>query len=74
MKFILERDTRRRKTINILKSLTDKVATKKGASITVVLWLVLMIGISAGPKLGDYKVTISSPYLMKPNPLSHKIN
>ena len=43
--------------MNVLKSLTDKVATKKGAWITVVLWLVLMIGISAGPKLGDYKVT-----------------
>ena len=43
--------------MNLLKSLTDKVATKKGAWITVVLWLVLMIGISAGPRLGDYKVT-----------------
>ncbi|MBM4761693.1 MMPL family transporter [Bacillus sp. B15-48] len=43
--------------MNLLKLLTDKVATKKGAWITVVLWLVLLIGISAGPRLGDYKVT-----------------
>lgn len=47
----------RRTTMNFIKSLTDRVATKKGAWITVILWLVLMIGISAGPKLGDYKVT-----------------
>mgnify|MGYP001175444308 FL=1 len=40
-----------------LRLLTDKVATKKGAWITVALWLVLMIGLSAGPRLGDYKVT-----------------
>ncbi len=43
--------------MNFIKALTDRVATKKGAWITVALWLVLMIGISAGPKLGDYKVT-----------------
>ncbi|HWL25934.1 MAG TPA: MMPL family transporter [Ureibacillus sp.] len=43
--------------MNFLKAITDKVSTKKGAWITLVLWLVLMIGISAGPKLGDYKVT-----------------
>ncbi|NLY79520.1 MAG: MMPL family transporter [Lysinibacillus sp.] len=39
----------------MIKALTDKVATKKGAWITVVLWVVVMIGISFGPKLGDYK-------------------
>lgn len=43
--------------MNFLEALTDKVATKKGAWITVIVWLVLMILISAGPKLGDYKVT-----------------
>ncbi|CAG9622719.1 MMPL family transporter [Sutcliffiella rhizosphaerae] len=43
--------------MNFLRSFTDKVATRKGAWITVVLWLVFMIGISAGPRLGDYKVT-----------------
>ena len=57
MRIILKGVMERRKTMNLLKSLTDKVATKKGAWITVVLWLVLMIGISAGPRLGDYKVT-----------------
>ena len=43
--------------MNILKSLTDKVATKKGAWITFIIWLIVMIGLSAGPKLSDYKVT-----------------
>ncbi|MDM5299990.1 MMPL family transporter [Bacillus pumilus] len=43
--------------MNLFKSLIDQVATKKGAWITVVIWLVFMIGISAGPKLGDYKVS-----------------
>ncbi|NSL52852.1 MMPL family transporter [Calidifontibacillus erzurumensis] len=43
--------------MNFLKSLTDKVSTKKGAWMTVVIWLVLMIVMSAGPKLGDYKVS-----------------
>lgn len=41
--------------MSIIKRLTDKVATKKGAWITVVIWLVLMIVISFGPKLSDYK-------------------
>ena len=43
--------------MNFLQKLTDKVATKKGAWITVIAWLVIMILISAGPKLGEYKVT-----------------
>ena len=43
--------------MNFLQKLTDKVATKKGAWITVVAWLVIMILISAGPRLGEYKVT-----------------
>ena len=40
-----------------LHGLTDWVSTKKGMRITIIAWLVLMIGISAGPKLADYKVT-----------------
>ncbi len=43
--------------MNFLQKLTDKVATKKGAWITLVVWLVVMIGISAGPMLSEYKVT-----------------
>jgi len=43
--------------MNILKQFTDKVSTKRGAWITLVTWLVVMIFISAGPKLSDYKVT-----------------
>lgn len=39
-----------------LHPITDWVSTKKGMWITIVLWLVLMIGLSAGPKLNDYKV------------------
>ncbi|MGM9945057.1 MAG: MMPL family transporter [Lysinibacillus sp.] len=41
----------------LLHPITDWVATKRGMWITIIAWLVLMIGISAGPKLGDYKVT-----------------
>ena len=43
--------------MNFLQKLTDKVATKKGAWITLIIWLVLMIGLSAGPLLSKYKVT-----------------
>ena len=43
--------------MNFLKTITDKVSTKKGAWITLILWLVIMIGLSGGPRLGDYKVT-----------------
>jgi putative drug exporter of the RND superfamily len=43
--------------MNFLQKLTDKVATKKGAWITLIVWLVLMIGLSAGPLLSEYKVT-----------------
>lgn len=43
--------------MNFLRTITDKVSTKKGAWITIAIWLVIMIGISAGPRLGDYKVT-----------------
>ena len=40
-----------------LHAVTDWVSTKKGMRITIVAWLVIMIGLSAGPKLNDYKVT-----------------
>ncbi|RBP96019.1 RND superfamily putative drug exporter [Cytobacillus firmus] len=39
----------------LLHSITDWVSTKPGMWITIIAWLVLMIGLSAGPKLGDYK-------------------
>lgn len=41
----------------LLHPITDWVSTKRGMWITIIFWLVLMIGLSAGPKLGDYKVT-----------------
>ncbi|WP_455661496.1 MMPL family transporter [Pradoshia sp.] len=40
-----------------LHTVTDWVSTKKGMRITIIAWLVIMIGLSAGPKLNDYKVT-----------------
>ena len=40
-----------------LHTVTDWVSTKKGMRITIIAWLVLMIGLTAGPKLNDYKVT-----------------
>ncbi|MGX6443905.1 MMPL family transporter [Neobacillus sp. K501] len=40
-----------------LYPITDWVSTKRGMWITIIAWLVLMIGLSAGPRLGDYKVT-----------------
>ena len=42
---------------SFLRPITDWVTTKRGMWITIITWLVVMIGISAGPKLGDYKVT-----------------
>ena len=41
----------------LLFPLTDWVSTKRGMWITIIAWLVLMVGLSAGPRLGDYKVT-----------------
>jgi putative drug exporter of the RND superfamily len=41
----------------LLYPITDWVSTKRGMWITIIAWLVLMVGLSAGPKLGDYKVT-----------------
>lgn len=40
----------------MLYSITDWVSTKRGMWITIIAWLVLMVGLSAGPQLGDYKV------------------
>ena len=42
---------------SFLHKVTDWVSTKKGMRITIIAWLVIMIGISAGPRLTDYKVT-----------------
>lgn len=42
---------------SLLQRITDWVSSKRGMRITIIAWLVLMIGLSAGPKLGDYKVT-----------------
>lgn len=41
----------------LLHPITDWVSTKRGMWITIVVWLVFMIGLSAGPKASDYKVT-----------------
>ena len=43
--------------MKILRFITDRVATKKGAWITLIIWLLLAIGLSAGPQLSDYQVT-----------------
>lgn len=40
-----------------LYPVTDWVSTKRGMWITIIAWLVLMVGLSAGPRLGDYKVS-----------------
>jgi putative drug exporter of the RND superfamily len=42
---------------SLLRPITDWVTTKRGMRITLIAWLVLMIALSAGPKLSDYKVT-----------------
>lgn len=41
----------------LLVPITDWVSTKRGMWITIIAWLVLMVGLSAGPRLGDYKVS-----------------
>lgn len=41
----------------LLYPITDWVSTKRGMWITIIAWLVLMVGLSAGPRLGDYKVS-----------------
>jgi len=40
-----------------LYPITDWVSSKRGMWITIIAWLVLMVGLSAGPRLGDYKVS-----------------
>ncbi|OCS91051.1 MMPL family transporter [Caryophanon latum] len=40
-----------------LHPITDWVSTKRGMWITIIAWVVLMVGISAGPMLSEYKVT-----------------
>ena len=40
-----------------LNPITDWVSTKRGATITLIIWLVLMIGLSAGPQLSEYKTS-----------------
>lgn len=41
----------------LLSSITDFVSTKKGMWLTIIIWLVAMVALSAGPRLSDYKVT-----------------
>lgn len=41
---------------SLLRPITDWVSTKRGMWITIIAWLVIMIGLSAGPKVSDYKV------------------
>lgn len=41
----------------LLFPITDWISTKRGMWTVIVAWLVLMVGLSAGPKLGDYKST-----------------
>ncbi len=41
----------------VLAPITDWVSTKRGMWITIITWLVVMIALSAGPKLSDYKVS-----------------
>lgn len=40
-----------------LSTITDWVSTKRGAWITLIIWFVVMIGLSLGPSLNDYKTT-----------------
>ena len=39
----------------LLYPITDWVSTKRGMWITLIAWLVLMVGLSAGPMLSEYK-------------------
>lgn len=43
--------------LNWITTITDKVSTRKGAWVTLIVWLVLMIGLSAGPQLSEFKVS-----------------
>jgi RND superfamily putative drug exporter len=39
----------------MIRKLTDKVTTPKGVRITLILWVVVMLLLSAGPRPSDYK-------------------
>jgi putative drug exporter of the RND superfamily len=41
----------------LLYSITDWVSTKRGMWVTIIAWLVLMVGLSMGPMLSEYKTT-----------------
>lgn len=41
----------------LLSPITDWVSSKRGMRITILVWLIVMIGLSAGPGPSDYKVT-----------------
>ncbi|WNF23337.1 MMPL family transporter [Mesobacillus jeotgali] len=41
----------------LLYPITDWVSTKRGMWITIIAWLALMVGLSAGPMLSEYKTT-----------------
>lgn len=40
---------------SIIRKLTDKVTTPKGVRITLIVWIVIMFLLSAGPRPSDYK-------------------
>lgn len=40
-----------------INRITDRVATRKGAWITLGIWILLAVLLSAGPSMSDYKVT-----------------
>lgn len=42
---------------NWINRITDRVATRKGAWITLGVWILLAMLLSAGPSMSDYKVT-----------------
>lgn len=45
-------------TLNkLLRPITDWVSTKRGMRLTILIWLIAMIGLSAGPQLSEFKVT-----------------
>lgn len=48
---------RRKNMSKLLHSITDWVSTKRGMWITIIAWLAVMIVISMGPRLNDYKVS-----------------
>ncbi|WP_332650010.1 MMPL family transporter [Lysinibacillus sp. 54212] len=41
----------------LLQAITDWVSTKRGMWITIIAWFTIMIVISMGPRLNDYKVS-----------------